>query len=204
MAKWIRITLLVVIGVIILAAIMFLIWALIYKPPVFFEPSPETETTTQEPGGLPPTGGTGVTTEIGGTETTPTFEVSTSEEAEKQRVKNLSVIFTERFGSFSNQGDFENITDLMPMMDSDMRAWAEQYISDNQPAGDELYYGISTKVITTDIILLDIEAGAAEFDLYTQRTESRSGQPDNVYYQTLNIEMIKLGNDWLISNARWE
>lgn len=190
--------------VIIIAAIMFLIWAFLTKPAVIFRTAAE-PTATEEPAGLPTTGtGTGgVVTELEPEDTGPAIEISTTEEIEIQRVKNLSVLFTERFGSFSNQGDYQNIKDVMPLMTSSMQDWAEGQIGEGAASG-EPYFGVSTKVISTNIKSLDLAAGRAEIGLDTQRHETRTGEDERTYYQTLNLILIKVGTEWLIDFARWQ
>lgn len=204
MSRGIKIALIALIAVIIAAAIMFLIWALIYKPPVIFQPEPPATTTGDgETDTRPPTG-TGTIGEITtSTEEIETdFEVSTTEEVELQRVINLSSLFAERFGSYSNQGDFENVRDTMPLMTSSLQAWAETYIRDNTPADTSVYSGISTKALASEVVEFDTAAGRAEVNVQTQRTEATS-EGTRTFNQVLNVELVKSGNEWLINSIQW-
>jgi len=135
-------------------------------------------------------------------EAEPLIEVSTSEEIEKQKVINLSTLFTERFGSFSNQGDYQNIKDVMPLMTASLQEWAQSFIDENGDSG-AVYAGTSTKVVSTNIKSIDIASGQAEIDIQTQRIETSTGEEDRIYFQTLNVVLIKVGNDWLIDFAKW-
>jgi len=204
MTRGVKIALIALIVVIIVAAIMFLIWAFLTKPEAIFPPAPE-PVTTEEPTGLPTTGvGTGgVVTELEPEEIEPVIEISSTEEIERQRVKNTSVLFTERFGSFSNQGDYQNIKDVMPLMTSSMQDWAEGQIGEGAADG-EPYYGVSTKVISTNIKSFDLATGRAEVNLDAQRHETRTGEEARTYYQTLNLVLIKVGSEWLIDFAKWQ
>jgi len=203
MKRGIRIALIALIVVIIIAAIMFIIWALISKPDVIFRQEP-TEPIAEEPAELPTTGtGTGgVVVELPEETGGPVIEVSTSEEIERQKVINLSTLFTERFGSFSNQGDYQNIKDVIPLMTASMQEWAQGVI-DEDGNSSAVYAGTSTKVVSTDIQSIDLAGGQAEIDIETQRIETRTGEEDRIYFQTLNIILIKVGNDWLIDFAKW-
>jgi hypothetical protein len=205
MNRSIKIALIAIIVVVIIAAIMFIIWALISKPEVIFRPGP-TEPIAEEPAGLPTTGtGTGgVVVELPDQETEPIIAVSTSEEVEKQKVLNLSILFAERFGSFSNQGDFQNIKDVMPLMTSSLQDWAEGYIAQNQGVDSgAIYAGTSTKVVSPTIKSIDLTAGRAEINIDTQRIETRTGEEERIYFQTINVVLLKVGNDWLIDSAKW-
>lgn len=193
------------IAVVIAAAIMFLIWALIYKPPVIFRPEPPAPTTGgEETDNLPPTG-TGTIGEIATTteEVETDFEVGTTEEIERQQVINLSNLFTERFGSYSNQGDFENVRDTMPLMTPSLQTWAEGYIRDNTPDDTSVYSGITTKALSTEVVQFDSAAGRAEVNVQAQRTEVTS-QGTRTFNQTLNIELVKTGNEWLVDSIQWQ
>lgn len=203
MNRGIKVTLIAIIVVVIATAIMFIIWALISKPELIFQPAPA-EPVAEEPVELPTTGtGTGgIVVELPDEDSEPIIAVSTSEEVEKQKVLNLSKLFTERFGSFSNQGDFENIKDVMPLMTTSMQEWAEGFIDENGDFG-AVYAGTSTKVVSTNIKSIDLGSGRAEIDIETQRIETRTGEEDRIYFQTLNVALIKVGNDWLIDFAKW-
>ena len=48
------------------------------------------------------------------------------EEKEKAQLQQLVSAFVERYGSYSNQTDFENLTDLMPFMSQSLKNWAEK------------------------------------------------------------------------------
>lgn len=206
MKRGIKIALLVLIGVILIAAIIFLVWALTTRPEVIFRPSPGQTPQQEEPAGLPTTGtGTGGTVvEIPEEPEEPVINAGTSAEIERQQVINLSKTFAERFGSFSNQGNFANINDLMPIMTSSLRQWAEGYIEQKQAEiTDREYYGISTRVLSVDIESIDLEGGTAEINLQTQRVESSQGE-DRTYYQTLTTRLIKTGEEWLIDFVQWQ
>lgn len=203
MNRGIKVTLIAIIVVVITAAIMFIIWALISRPDVIFRQG-TIEPVAEEPTELPVTGtGTGgVVVELSDDGNEPIIAISTSEQVEKQKVLNFSILFTERFGSFSNQGDYQNIKDVMPLMTTSMQEWAKGFIDDNGDFG-AVYVGTSTKVVSTNIKNIDLGSGRAEIDIETQRIETRTGEEDKVYFQTLNVNLLKVGNDWLIDFAKW-
>ncbi|MDD4995292.1 MAG: hypothetical protein PHW53_02415 [Patescibacteria group bacterium] len=204
MTKTIKIILIALAGVMLLAGIMFLIWALMTRPAVIFKPAPaQPAAETTEP---LPTGGSVMvpvsttTQEVSGIP----FEVSTSAEAEKQAAKNLCILFAERFGSFSNQGSYENITDLLSVMTPSMRVWAENYVSKNASAAPAEYYGVSTKVVANTFNSYDAAQGNAVMTLDTQRREMRASVEDRIYYQAIRISLKKIDGAWLVDSASWQ
>lgn len=208
MSRAVKITLIVLITVILIAAVMFLIWALLTKPAVIFGPAtPAPSLTPTQPAGLPTTiGGVGEVTEPVATEEVELpFELGSTEEIERQKVISTSTLFAERFGSFSNQGDFQNIEDLMPLMTSGMQRWAEDYMEQGraQASPDDPFYGITTKMLTAKIINFNTDTGRAEVNVDTQRRESKAGEPERIYYQSLKLNLVKSDKNWLIDEATW-
>jgi hypothetical protein len=86
----------------------------------------------------------------------------------------LSMSFAERFGSFSNQSNYGNFTDLEIMMTPSMRTWAREYVETlRSQATDSSYYGITTKALTYEVKKFDENQGRAQVLVSTQRRESR-------------------------------
>lgn len=86
--------------------------------------------------------------------------------------------FTERFGSYSNQSNYENFSDLEIFMTKDFASWSVSYVKqlrENAPSF-ETYYGISTRALTTEIISYDEKNAQAEIIVLTERSESSFGR----------------------------
>lgn len=118
----------------------------------------------------------------------------------------ISMSFAERFGSFSNQSNYGNFTDLKILMTDSMKAWADGYVSDlrTQPVSGA-YYGITTKALTYEVKKFDEASGQAEVLITTQRRESteeiNGGEP---YIQKLTLGLEKVNGTWLFARAYWE
>jgi len=114
--------------------------------------------------------------------------------------------FAERFGSFSNQSNYGNFTDLNIMMTDNMKTWSEKYVNDlKSKATSTAYYGITSKALTYTVKNFDDNAGKAEILVGTQRQESteaiNGGTP---YIQNLDLNLVKVNGDWLFDKAYWQ
>ncbi|MDD5043523.1 MAG: hypothetical protein PHD51_02525 [Patescibacteria group bacterium] len=161
---------------------------------------------------LPPGGETsGIIEEVG---PTPAVEIPKQGivivEEERPDVSNLVKLasaFAERFGSYSNQSDFNNIRDLQIFMTDSMEEWSESFIEDSRvKSGDSsIYYGITTKALKAELSEYDEAGGTAEILVKTQRREAM-GDTGNakIYYQDILIKLKKEGDIWKINGAWWQ
>jgi cbb3-type cytochrome oxidase subunit 3 len=123
------------------------------------------------------------------------------------KLGNKAKLIAERFGSFSNHSDYENIKDLEIHMTEKMKQWSVNYISKSrsESSGREGYYGISTKAISTEVKQLNEDSGQAEFYISTQRIESREdSRDDRVFYQGITIKFVLTKGEWLVDSIYWQ
>jgi len=114
--------------------------------------------------------------------------------------------FVERFGSYSNQSEYENLQELVSFMTPRMRAWAEGKIRERQ-AGEipSIYRGVTTKALAHKVVSLDERDGKAEFLVSTQRKESVGSQGNSkVFTQDVTIKLAKEDGVWLVDGAFWQ
>lgn len=127
-----------------------------------------------------------------------------SEQEDKKSVLNLSRIFTERYGSYSNRNNFENITSLEPFMTQRFQTESLTYIAENQPQGiPEEYYGISTYVISLKLTSY-VAKEAATVELITQREESTSTQDRKVTTQSVVVQLQSVSGAWKVDSITWK
>ncbi len=146
-----------------------------------------------------------------GAEATPEVKIEvrepTAEELARTAAEILSKSFAERFGSYSNDGNFENVIDLYPLMTSSMKSWAENYVVKMRAEiQKQTYEGTTTKAMSVSFNSLNVDEGAAETVVKTQRTEIKTvngAQSERVYYQDLRLELVKVGDEWKIDGAYW-
>lgn len=124
---------------------------------------------------------------------------------ERTNLKRIAAAFAERFGSFSNEGNFENIVDLKYFMTASLQTWADSYVADarSKPRSPE-YSGTTTRSIAVEVSAFDEVAGTATVVVKTQRREQGStAGSDSVYYQDLKLEFLKQGDTWKVDAATW-
>lgn len=115
--------------------------------------------------------------------------------------------FAERFGSYSNQSNYSNFSDLEIFMTKSFSDWTESYVEQLRESapGYEVYYGISTRALTTELISFDEASGKAEINVLTERSESSANGGDlELYQQKILLKFNKVANDWLVDAAYWE
>lgn len=118
-------------------------------------------------------------------------------------VTSLSKTFVTRYGSFSNEANFANLEDVLPLM-SEAFAAKTQKIIDESEAPEE-YYGVSTSIVTVSVDEKDDEAGTAQVTVMTQREES-VGSPQNssVKYQEIILTFVFEEGVWKVNSASWQ
>lgn len=137
----------------------------------------------------------------GGADAAP---VEVTEAEDQKSVLNLSRIFVERYGSYSNRNNFENITSLEPFMTTQFQAESLAYIDANQNEGmAEEYYGISTYVMSLELTAY-VKDETARARLATRREESRSDEERKVFTQYVQVVMESVDGTWKVDTVTWE
>lgn len=129
------------------------------------------------------------------------------EDVEREKVVKTALAFAERFGSYSNQSNFGNITDLRLSMTDKMRNWADQYIAENEKNNsyNNTYQGMVTKAISSDVENFNQETGNAELTVHTQRIASSGDfSQTDVYYEDIIIKMVRENGFWKVDSAYWQ
>lgn len=136
---------------------------------------------------------------------------SFDEQKEAQRDESLedakkkAMAFAERFGSFSNEGNYGNIKDLELSMTDKMRAWAESYIAEkSKEKYSGSYYGLEAHALTSSVKSYEPQAGKVAVDVDTRRVEKSGNLAPREYDQKISIEMIKEDGSWLVDSAVWQ
>ncbi|MEK7452306.1 MAG: hypothetical protein AAB664_03120, partial [Patescibacteria group bacterium] len=80
-------------------------------------------------------------------------------------------MFAERYGSYSNQANFQNIRDVIPLMSQSFGEATKTSLE--QKKAPEGFYGVTTRVITVTLKKSDEKEGTATIVLTTQRSEEK-------------------------------
>lgn len=120
----------------------------------------------------------------------------------KNALRRTSMLFAEKWGSYSNQGDFSNILDLKYLMTQNLKNYADQYVAGQNKNQDTIYKGFTTRSLVVSFSLFDEAKGLANTVVTTQREET-TGNASIVYRQNLNLNFIKEKGEWKIDSAIW-
>lgn len=138
----------------------------------------------------------------------PTVSELELEEEREERVSasdvtSLAKSFVTRYGSYSNEANFANLEDVLPLM-SEAFAAKMQKIIDESEAPEE-YYGVSTSIVTVTVDEKDDEVGTAQVTVMTQR-EASDGSPQQttVTYQEIILTFITEDGSWKVDSATWQ
>jgi hypothetical protein len=128
-------------------------------------------------------------------------------EEQEERVQTSSMtttakLFVERYGSYSNEANFQNIRDVIPLMSV---AFADATTADlatkTPPTG---FYGVTTRVISVKVVSQNETEGTAELLLSTQRTEEKgSAQNTTTKYQDVQLMIVTETGVWKVDSVTW-
>jgi len=124
----------------------------------------------------------------------------TPADPEEVYVRQLSRLFVERFGSFSNQNGNAHIDDVLELATDKMQTWLKKQ---GQSLSDQ-YEGVTSEVLSTDII--DLSGGIALVNVGVKQTISKqtdSGLEQTVVQKKGQVELQKVGADWKIDGFYW-
>ena len=117
----------------------------------------------------------------------------------------VASLFAKRLGSFSNQSDYGNVTDLKIFMTPTMKVWADKYVAELRAQKySGVYYGIITQALTTKVLSYDDKIGKAKIEVQTQRQESNAEVLGASYLQKMTLDLARTNNEWLVDGAYWE
>jgi hypothetical protein len=130
---------------------------------------------------------------------------ASSETITQTNLVKIADSFAERLGSYSNQSNFSNLSDLKVLMTASMQAWADKYIATNQKAAySGVYQGVTTHAISAETKDFDNTNGSADIIVHTQKVAQNGTNSPVVAYQDITITFVKQGNNWLVDNAVWK
>ncbi|MBI4281758.1 hypothetical protein HY625_02950 [Candidatus Uhrbacteria bacterium] len=121
-------------------------------------------------------------------------------------VTTLVRAFAERFGSFSNQSDFENVRELSSFMSPVMQLWADRFIAESRAklVKGAPYYGVTTRVVQMQVRAMDERAGTGEVLVKTQRREVKGNETPRSFSQDLLVRVKKIDGEWKVEGVEWK
>ncbi|MFA5188478.1 MAG: hypothetical protein WC460_03895 [Patescibacteria group bacterium] len=200
-----------VIWLIIILLLILIIGAIVYLLLIYFKvpilnnnTSPNLNQVPVQPGAAQPifnTPNTGVTAEI--QELNNTVPVNT----DQQNVIFIASSFAERFGTYSNQGNYKNFDELGSLITASMQTWLTQYKAQLEKENPDIssYYALETKAISTQVRSLNSTTGQGEILVKTQRQEFKNSTSNpRVFYQDILLKLVNVNNVWKVNGAYWQ
>lgn len=197
----------IIIAIVVVLLLLLLGWLLLLRPTM--TPAPAEQ--VNENGVMVNRGGLGVNYSAG------SFNTNVSEPPapapvpppqvadERNNLRATAKSFAELFGSFSTEGNYQNLVDAEFYMTAELKAETQAYVDqqrDKPPSTS--FYGTTTRALSVDIAAYDKAAGTASLTVKTQRRETGSTiGASTVYYQDLKLEFTKVGDAWKVRSATW-
>ncbi|MFH1744884.1 MAG: hypothetical protein ABH881_01805 [bacterium] len=130
----------------------------------------------------------------------------TKENVDKEDLMRMSASFAERFGSYSNQSDFQNIEDLKIFMSEEMGVWADGYIATERiKMGDSsIYYGIVTKAVAEEVRSYDESVMSVLVNTRRREMAASTDNSSDTFSQDILIGLVKENGIWKIDSAFWQ
>lgn len=126
------------------------------------------------------------------------------DDTDQQSLIRLSKLVVDRYGTFSNRNNFQNITSLEPYMTDAFQQSSAQYISEHQDSGvAEDFYGITTSALTADIVSYT-KGKAAVIDVGSRRVETKTGQEQYVYTAHALVRFQSVEGNWKVNAVEWQ
>lgn len=120
----------------------------------------------------------------------------------EQSASTIARVFVERFGSFSNGGDYQNIDVVMDIATDALQARLQDLINTSDTDHTSAYYGISTHVLS--IHQVEVSDRQEVLEVLVQREESIDSPANtSVKYQTIRLTLVKDGTSWLVDDFIW-
>jgi hypothetical protein len=129
----------------------------------------------------------------------------TDQERQISAVKNIALSFVERFGTYTNESNYQSFNDLMPVLTASSQAWLlntyiPSLVKEHDPRG--FFYRIITDARTADII--EQKDTMLKMRVATQREETKGEAPAESFIQNIVLDLVKENNNWLINGVYWE
>lgn len=127
-----------------------------------------------------------------------------SRQEDKDKIEELARTFAERYGSYSNKSDFENLVSLFSWMTPGFQATTENFIKAEKAklTGEEDYFAITSKIVSIQVPAIN-EAGTAA-TVFVERIERNETAKTASYLQKLALQFKKISGLWKVDSAVWQ
>lgn len=155
--------------------------------------------------------GVPVTTNAGTTNTsapvTNTTEVNTALSTDDAAAAlRVARVFIERYGTYSNRNNFENIINVKPFMTNGFQKESDALIAKSGGSNTnntDPFYGITTTVLSVKSEQYS-ENKAAQVRVSTQRSEIKGTNEQRTFVQDVLVNMVYSDGSWKVDTIAWQ
>lgn len=209
MSLSVKIILLVVVGLAVIAGVLWFVFFNQQQDQAIIQTN-NAQPTRDSSASLPVNSSGGVNINIGLTNNpAPVPPIGGSSVGQiKTTLTRLAASFSERFGSYSNQSDYANFEDLYDFMTPAMKSWSAEMVAElraRAKGSNDIYFGVTTKALSSNLSNFDEDNGQAEVLVKAQRREATGSTANaRIYYQDIVIKLVKEKEIWKVDGAFWQ
>lgn len=120
---------------------------------------------------------------------------------ERTSITRAAISFTERYGSYSSDSNFENIEALDSVMTNDMKSQAANVVK--KGINSQEYFSISTQAVSVNFVDFVDGSTGATVEVFTRRTEQKGLNDPIIFSQTARLQLNKVDNQWKTDDFTW-
>lgn len=125
---------------------------------------------------------------------------SDQEVSDQAKIIAAGRFFVERYGSFSSQANWQNLSDVKPVVTRQLWDEFENLIAKNPIDSEGKYYSLTTKVLS--LRLVTQADSLATIEVKTQKQET-NGSESRIFYQDVTVNLVKDGEQWIVNDFDW-
>ena len=139
------------------------------------------------------------------TNESPTSSIVDSTASDEDQVIKLSKVLAEIYGTFTNKDlePYKNLKNLKSYSSDAMNDWIDSKVGSYQASDSTSFYGITTQALSAGV--LDSSSTDYKILVTCEREEiSESSSSPNKYYQLIEMNFTKKGQDWILDGIYWQ
>lgn len=190
LAKGYKVLFVIVLGVIVIITIILF---------AVYSGKEKTEEEIEKPAGV------FETEEVEKKQITFTAPKMTDTEKTQAELQNLSLIFTERFGTYSFYNNSSNFAELKNFSTDSFYYWLSNGYEKSLKSEyneNSVYKSVVTEAMAVEFV--ELNDAVAKIEVATKRTKKQNNNGETLELtQKLELELIKSNGAWLVNHAYW-
>jgi hypothetical protein len=113
-------------------------------------------------------------------------------------------LFAERYGSYSNQSEYQNLRDLLPIMTDRFRRESEAKLAALPTGAPAEYVGVTSVKLSSKLVATDDARDRARVNVLVQETKTTASAPPTTSYRTYVVHLVKVNDEWKVDSIETE